>query len=824
MWQRFTERARKVILLGQEEAGRMGSSHVGTEHILLGLVREHEGVAAQVLERMGVSLNKLRHEIETQVPPRQESGGAEPKLTPRAKRVLELAADEARRLKHSYIGTEHLLLALVREKDGIAAKVLKKFGLNLEKVREQVIEYLGPDISKSATKQGKSQTPALDAFGRDITQLAREGELDPVIGRDSEIERVIQILCRRTKNNPCLVGEAGVGKTAVVEALATRIANKEAPELLLDKRVIALDMAAVVAGTKYRGEFEERMKRLMYEIRQSQGKIILFIDELHTIVGAGGAEGALDASNMLKPALARGELRCIGATTLNEFRKYVEKNAALERRFQSVMVTEPTVEDAIKILKGLSPKYADFHGVQMTDESLTSAVELSHRYITSRCLPDKAIDLIDEGGSRVKLRTASPPKEVRALAKELDRLNALKEEAVNSDEYEKAAELRDEAAQLEKQLEQLQQEWESKKTASEAMVTEDDIAHIVAEWTGIPVVRMTEEETEKLRRMEEELHKRVIGQDEAISAISKAVRRSRAGLKDKRRPTGSFVFVGPTGVGKTELARALAEFLFESEDALVRVDMSEYMERFAVSRLIGSPPGYVGYDEGGQLTEAVRRKPYSVVLLDEIEKAHPEVFNILLQIMDDGRLTDAQGRNIDFKNTVIIMTSNVGTSDRERTVGFRAREETAAGQQAHKQMSDRVMEEYKRIFRPEFRNRVDEVVVFHGLQHDHIRQIVDLMLEHVREELTAKEMQIEFAEEAKELLAKEGFDPAFGARPLRRAVQRLVEDPLAERILGGDFHGGDTILVECQDDELFFSNKDLAEIPRDLVMAGVPSD
>lgn len=814
MWQRFTERARKVILLGQEEAGRMGSSHVGTEHILLGLVRENEGVAAQVLERMGVSLNKLRGEIEGQIVPRQEPTGAEAKLTPRAKRVLELAADEARRLKHNYIGTEHLLLALVREKDGIAAKVLKKFGMNLEKVREQVIEYLGPEVTRPATKGAKSSTPALDAFGRDLTLMAQNGELDPVVGRESEIERVIQILCRRTKNNPCLVGEAGVGKTAIVEALASRIVTKDIPEPLTDKRVIALDMAAVVAGTKYRGEFEERLKRIMYEIRQSQGKIVLFIDELHTIVGAGAAEGAIDASNMLKPALARGELRCIGATTLNEFRKYIEKNAALERRFQSVLVVEPTVENAVEILKGIRPRYEEFHKVKMADEALTSAVELSHRYITNRCLPDKAIDLIDEGGSRVKLRIASPPKEIRELSRELDRLNALKEEAVSSDEYEKAAELRDQASALETQLKKLQQQWQEQRGEDLPTVTEDDIAFIVSEWTGVPVIKMTEEETAKLRRMEEEIHKRVVGQDEAITVVSKAVRRSRAGLKDKKRPTGCFVFVGPTGVGKTELARALAEFLFDDENALVRVDMSEYMERFAVSRLIGSPPGYVGYDEGGQLTEAVRRRPYSVVLLDEIEKAHPEVFNILLQIMDDGRLTDAQGRVIDFKNAILIMTSNAGTSDREKAVGFRAKEENAAGQQAHKQMSDRVMEEYKRIFRPEFRNRVDEVVVFHSLQHDHIRQIVDLMLNRVREEVGAKFMEIEFSDEAKELLAKEGFDVAFGARPLRRAVQRLVEDPLAERILAGDFREGDTVLVEAQDGELFFTHKNLSEVPQ----------
>jgi ATP-dependent Clp protease ATP-binding subunit ClpC len=841
MWQKFTERARRVILLGQEEAGKMGSGHVGTEHLLLGLVSESEGVASQVLQKMGVSLSKVREQINDEAETGEgESTGSEPKLTPKAKRVLELAADEARRMRHNYIGTEHLLLALLREKDGLAAKVLRKMGLNLDKVRTQVMEYLGTDTAEAPTgvaggaseksKTGRSATPALDSFGRDINQLATEGKLDPVIGRQPQIDRTIQILCRRTKNNPVLVGEPGVGKTAIVEGLAQRIISRDVPEPLLDKRIVALDLASVVAGTKYRGEFEERMKRIMAEIRASNGKVIVFIDELHTIIGAGAAEGAIDASNMLKPALARGEMRCIGATTLDEYRKYIEKSGALERRFQMVLVPEPSAEDAIEIMKGLRPKYEDFHRVKITDEALKEAVDLSQRYITARQLPDKAIDLIDEAGSRVKLQIALPPKEIRELQRELDVANQEKEDAVENHNYEKAAELRDRADTLKEKLDAAEAAWQESRAEDEVQptVTDDDIAHIVSEWTGVPVRRLTEEETAKLLRMEDEMHARVVGQDEAVRVVSKAVRRGRAGLKDPKRPVGVFMFVGPTGVGKTEMARSLADFLFGDEQALIRIDMSEYSEHFNVSRMLGSPPGYVGYDEGGQLTEAVRRRPYSVVLFDEIEKAHPDIFNTLLQIFDDGRLTDAQGRTVDFKNTILIMTSNVGTGDAVKSVGFRKTGIEGDEEAANREMKSKVMEAYTKLFRPEFRNRLDEVIVFDHLDQDQILQIVDLMAKRVTKELGNRGITLELLPAAKALLSKEGYDRAFGARPLRRAIQRLIEDPLAERLLMKDFKEGDTIYVDAQNGETVFtkekpdgviSEADVAEVAEAIQVA-----
>jgi ATP-dependent Clp protease ATP-binding subunit ClpC len=809
MWQRFTERARKVVFYAQEEAGRLGENYVSTEHLLLGLVRENDSVAARILDRIGVSLGRIRSEIERQVSRGDGRLGQDMQLTPRAKRVIDLAYDEARQLNNNYIGTEHLLLGLIREGEGLAGRVLSKLGVDLERTRREVMHLQEgggeAGANSPARTPAKTRTPTLDEFGRDLTELARNEKLDPVIGRASEIERVIQIISRRVKNNPCLLGEPGVGKTAIAEGLAQRIVMGDIPDFLKDKRVVALDLAALVAGTKYRGEFEERMKRVMEEVRKAQGEVILFIDELHTLVGAGAAEGAIDASNIMKPALARGELQCIGATTLDEYRKYVERDAALQRRFQAIQVKEPSVEDAIEILKGLRARYEQHHKVEITNDALEAAARLSDRYISDRYLPDKAIDLIDEASSRVRLRGAMPPQELRDAKIELNAVQKELSSLPNNRQYDKAYELQARRRELEEKVQELDEGWQETRKNAKQSVDEDEIAQIVFSWTGIPVSRLVEAETQKLFRMEDELHKRIIGQHEAIEAIAKAVRRSRSGLRDAKRPIGSFIFLGPTGVGKTELARALAAYLFEKEENLIRIDMSEYMESFAVSRLVGAPPGYVGYDEGGQLSEAVRRNPYSVVLLDEIEKAHPEVYNLLLQVMEDGRLTDSHGRVIDFKNVILIMTSNIGARSiqGEREMGFRgtAGDKTAADiARQMESVKGRINDELKRVFRPEFLNRVDETIVFHPLSADEIKQVVTLMLDRVSKQVSQKGMDFEVTEKAKEVLAKEGYDPQYGARPLRRAVQRLVEDPLSEEVLLGKFQANDTILVDADDD------------------------
>ena len=804
MWQRFTERARKVVFYAQEEAGRLGENYVSTEHLLLGLVRENDSVAARILDRIGVSLGRIRSEIERQVSRGDGRLGQDMQLTPRAKRVIDLAYDEARQLNNNYIGTEHLLLGLIREGEGLAGRVLSKLGVDLDRTRREVMHLQeGGETGAAAGSQAKTKTrtPTLDEFGRDLTELARSEKLDPVIGRANEIERVIQIISRRVKNNPCLLGEPGVGKTAIAEGLAQRIAIGDIPDFLKDKRVVALDLAALVAGTKYRGEFEERMKRVMEEVRKAQGEIVLFIDELHTLVGAGAAEGAIDASNIMKPALARGELQCIGATTLDEYRKYVERDAALQRRFQAIQVREPSVDDAIEILKGLRPRYEQHHKVEITNDALDAAARLSDRYISDRFLPDKAIDVIDEASSRVRLRGAMPPQDLRDAKVELNAVQKELQGLPNNRQYDKAYELQARRRELEERIAELDEQWQESKKDSKQTVDEDEIASIIFSMTGIPVSRLVEAETQKLFRMEEELHKRIIGQHEAIVAISKAVRRSRSGLRDAKRPIGSFIFLGPTGVGKTELARALASYLFEKEDNLIRIDMSEYMESFAVSRLVGAPPGYIGYDEGGQLSEAVRRNPYSVVLLDEIEKAHPEVYNILLQIMEDGRLTDSHGRVIDFKNVILIMTSNIGARSiqGEREMGFGRAGEAREPIRNIDSIRNKITDELKRVFRPEFLNRVDETIVFHPLSHDEIKLVVTLMLDRVSKQVAQKGMDFEVTDAGKELLAKEGFDPQYGARPLRRAVQRLVEDPLAEEILLGKFVANDTVLVDADE-------------------------
>ncbi|HEX4835034.1 MAG TPA: ATP-dependent Clp protease ATP-binding subunit [bacterium] len=809
MFERFTERARRVIILAQEEAKRLNHSAVGTEHILLGIIREGEGVASKVLESLNINPERVRAEIESAIGRGERTPYEEVAFTPRAKKVLELALDEARRLGHNYIGTEHLLLGLIREGEGVAARVLEAMGADLERVRSQVVYLLGEEGTASYTKQS-SKTPTLDEFGRDLTKLARDNKLDPVIGREREIERVIQVLSRRTKNNPALIGEPGVGKTAITEGLAQRIVHGDVPEILRSKRVVQLDLAALVAGTKYRGEFEERMKKVMEEIRKAQGEVILFVDELHTLVGAGAAEGAIDASNILKPSLARGELQCIGATTLDEYRKYVERDAALERRFAPILVAEPSVEQTVEILRGLRDRYEAHHGVNIGDDALVAAATLADKYISDRFLPDKAIDLMDEAASKIRLQASFLPQEVRQAMEKTERARREKEEAIKSQDFEKAASLRDKEKVLRQKLEELESSWKTDKGRDITTVTADDIADIVSSWTGIPVMRLVEEETEKLLKMEDSLHLRIVGQEEAVHAVSRAVRRARAGLKDARRPIGSFIFLGPTGVGKTELSLALAEFLFGDENAVVRIDMSEYTERHTVSRLVGAPPGYVGYEEGGQLTEQVRRRPYSIVLLDEIEKAHPEIFNVLLQILEDGRLTDAQGRTVDFKNCVVIMTSNVGAPQiqRESILGFRgAGSEQTDADRTYERMKTHVMEELRRTFRPEFLNRVDEIIVFKPLTRDQIKLIVDILIQRVRREIRGQGMDLTMTETARDLLAEEGYDPQYGARPLRRAIQRLVEDPLSDDMLRGKFSQGDEIVLDARDGQVVFEKK-----------------
>lgn len=806
MFERFTERARKVVYLAQQEAARLGHNVVGTEHLLLGLVAEGQGIAAKALESLNIDLVKIRQEIEKIIGTGETNPFSEIPFTPRAKRVLELAIDEGRQMGHNYVGTEHVLLGLIREGEGVAAQVLKNLGADLDKVRKQVIGLLGGTnmySNQPGNPRCSNKTQTLNQFGRDLTELAKISKLDPVIGRENEIERVIQVLSRRTKNNPVLIGEPGVGKTAIAEGLAQKIINGDVPEVLLNKRVITLDMGSMVAGSKYRGEFEERMKKVMEEIRNA-GDVILFIDEMHTLIGAGAAEGAIDAANILKPALARGELQCIGATTLDEYRKYVEKDAALERRFQPIMVGEPTKEETKRILEGLRDRYEAHHRVKITDNAIQAAVTLSDRYITDRFLPDKAIDLIDEAASRVRLQTTITPPDLKHLEDKLNQIQQEKEAAIKNEEFEKAAELRDNEQQIHQQLENLRSEWKNKRGMIEATVTEEEIAHVVSSWTGIPVTKLREEETERLLKMEEVLHQRVIGQDEAVEAVAKAVRRARAGLKDPKRPIGSFIFLGPTGVGKTELARALAEALFGDENLVIRIDMSEYMERHTVSRLVGSPPGYVGYEEGGQLTERVRRKPYSVVLLDEIEKAHPEVFNILLQVLEDGRLTDSHGRTVDFRNTVVIMTSNVGANliENSSPIGFQIGQNEE--KDSYEKMKSNVLDELKRTFRPEFLNRIDEVIVFHALSREQIKSIVDLMVKPLYQQLDEKGIHLELTEEAKEFLAQEGYDPHFGARPLRRAVQRLIENPLAEELLKGNLEPGTVLKAQLDEEKLAF--------------------
>jgi ATP-dependent Clp protease ATP-binding subunit ClpC len=824
MFNRFTERARKVIILAKEEAKRFNHDYIGTEHILLGLLREGEGVAAVVLQKLGLNLQQIRMEIEKIVkpgPPTVVSGDIP--FTPTAKKVIELSSEEARALGHNYIGTEHILLGLIKEGEGVASQVLANLGLDLNKVREEIAELLGSNIQPGfggpqqpgqgqgqggggggqgpQQRQGGSKTPALDAFGRNLTLLARDNKLDPVIGRENEIERVIQILSRRTKNNPVLLGEAGVGKTAIVEGLAQKIIKGDIPEILKDKRVIILDLALMVAGTKYRGQFEERIKAVMDEIKRSEN-VIIFIDELHTLVGAGGAEGAIDASNILKPALSRGEIQCIGATTLDEYRKNIEKDAALERRFQTIMVDPPSVDETIQILKGLRDRYEAHHKVEITDDAVEAAAKFSDRYIAGRFLPDKAIDLIDEAGAKARLSIMTAPQEIKDMEREIENIHKEKDSAIKNQDFEKAANLRDDEKKARAKLDKVREEWKKSRMEAKPKVDEEMIANIVSKWTGIPIFRLEEKESERLMKMEEELHEKIIGQDEAINAIAHAVRRSRAGIKDPKRPIGSFIFLGPTGVGKTHLGRVLADFMFGDENALIQLDMSEYMEKFNVSRLVGAPPGYVGYEEGGQLTEKVRRRPYSVVLLDEIEKAHPDVFNILLQVLEDGRLTDSFGRKVDFRNTILIMTSNVGAEifRKSGSLGFKSESQEVT----YKDMKERLLDQVKKTFKPEFLNRIDDTIVFHPLTKEDLYKIIEIEMEEVKKRLKEQDVIISLDQSAKDLLIEKGFDPVFGARPLKRTIQRLVEDPLAEEIISKRLQKGKPVTGAAENGRLVF--------------------
>lgn len=812
MFGRFTERAQKAILLAQEEAKRLRHDYVGTEHILLGLIAESEGVAATALKKVGIDLEKTREEVIRTV-----GGGSFDAdimgFTPRTKRIFELSFVQARKLGHNYIGTEHILLGLLDENEGVAIVILKKLGVDIAKLKDSLLKMLAESQSKQSPFQqrGEGSTPNLDKYGRDLTKLANDGKIDPVIGRSKEIERVIQVLSRRTKNNPVLIGEPGVGKTAIAEGLAQKIVEGKVPEIIKDKQVMTLDLPGMLAGSKYRGEFEERLKSTMNEIKEN-GDIILFIDELHTIVGAGAAEGAIDASNILKPVLARGELQVIGATTIDEYRKYIEKDSALERRFQPIIVEEPTVKDTIQILEGLRDKYEAHHGVKISDEAIKAAAELSNRYITDRFLPDKAIDLIDEAASMMRINSFVAPDGLKDLEEKLEELSQEKEGAISTQNYEKAAQIRDEEKRIKEQLENEKNKWQQEKQSSNMILGYDEIAKIVSDWTGVPVNKMTTEESQRLLNLEEELHKRVVGQEQAVKAVSNAIRRARVGLKDPKKPVGTFIFVGPTGVGKTYLAKSLAETMFGDEDLMIRIDMSEYMEKHSVSRLIGSPPGYVGFDEGGQLTEAVRRKPYSVVLFDEIEKAHPDVFNILLQILDDGRLTDSKGRTVNFKNTIIIMSSNVGatTIRKQNVLGF-----TAVGEEQkeeYERMKETIMDELKRTFRPEFLNRVDEVIVFHSLVEEDVKSIVNIMVGDLENRMNKLDINIKVTEDTIDYISKEGFDPVYGARPLERTITKMIEDQLAEEMLKGNVSKNDNIIIDYKDNKLVFEKDNIAKL------------